>query len=116
MIAVATKLVTDANLGVISCFVHQVRYSSLVNCPPLSWTRYLGLAAVDVTVCSRNEQTAVALGWSEKTESRMTRREWTSMTSATHQQNGQRCKSALGIQGIQKPPAVGTKVKSISQI
>ncbi len=95
---------------------YQVRYSSLVNCPPLSWTRYLGLAPEDVMVSSRNEQTAVALGWSEKTESSMTLRECTSMMSATHQQNGQRCQSALGIQGIQKPPAVGTKVKSISEI
>ncbi|MBI4819403.1 MAG: hypothetical protein HY791_24240 [Deltaproteobacteria bacterium] len=39
VIAVAAQLVTDATWAVSSCFVHQVRYSSLVNCPPLRLIR-----------------------------------------------------------------------------
>ena len=37
------------------------------------------------------------------------------MTTATHQQNGQRCGKEKGSHEIQKPPIVGTTVKSRCQ-
>ena len=46
----------------------------------------------------------------------MTRRENWSMTTATHQQNGQHWSFENGIHGTQKPAAVGTTVRSMCQM
>ena len=64
---------------------------------------------------SRTCNTDTAVGLFLNVSMPITCREWWSMTTATHQQNGQHWGNANGNHGAQKPTDVGTVVRSRCQ-
>ena len=77
--------------------------------------RYFGLAFDREIVLPRNVRIATDDGFCLKMAKPVTRREEWSMTTATHQQKGQHYGKANGSQVVQKPPLIGTAVKSTCQ-
>src|SRR5689334_9769905 len=73
---------------------------------------YFGTAPAVRMARPRKARVAAEVGTLEKTAKPITRREKWSITTATHQQNGQRWGSAKGSQEVQNPEPIGIVVRS----
>ena len=103
-------LPTAPKRGMTPLRLHHVLNASHQNCEPLSQMMYLGLVLAHRR--PRKVRIWMEVGCFLNTMTPIARREKWSMTTATHQQNGQTWGKASGVHAAHMPSDVGTIVRS----